>query len=82
MLCIASVIPLCQEGSHFRILALCKGWVCDLFLVLLCDLTAVWTAVFADAVIGCSMHRIAQKAGIPSKCDINSRMHQARRGHD
>ena len=48
------VLPLCQEGSHFRILALCKGWVCDLFLVLLCDFTAIWTAsLSAGPVIGC-----------------------------
>ena len=54
MLCIAGVIPLCQEGSHFRVLALCKGWVCDLFPVLLCNFTAVWTAsLSADPVIGC-----------------------------
>lgn len=28
--CIAPVIPLCQESCHFRILALCKGWVLGL----------------------------------------------------
>ena len=30
-LCITWVIPLCQEGSHFRLLALCKGWLLSLF---------------------------------------------------
>ena len=61
MVCIARVLPLCQEGSHFSILALCIGWVCDLLLVLLCNVTACWTAslVLADPGIRCSASLVA-----------------------
>ena len=53
MLCIMRVVPLCQESSHFRALAICKGRLRDLLLVFLCSMTAFWAAsIFADPVVG------------------------------
>ena len=45
-LCVARVIPLCQEGSHFRILALCKGWVLGLFAAFCIGFCTLWAASF------------------------------------
>ena len=44
MLCITRVIPLCQEGSHFRVFALCKGWLLNFFAAFCICICTVWAA--------------------------------------
>ena len=54
MLCIASMVPLCQEGSHFRLLTLCKGGMLDLLPADFVCIGALRAAsfLFADPVVG------------------------------
>ena len=54
LLCIARVVPLCQEGSHFRVLALCKGWLLDLLPANFVCIGALRAAsfMFADPTTG------------------------------
>ena len=68
MLCVARVVPLCQDSSHFRLLAICKGWLLDLLPAGFVCISALWAAsfVFADPLIGCLTPLVATGITEPS----------------
>ena len=78
MLCIARAIPLCQDGSHFRILALCKGWVLVLsaaFSICFCTLWAA-SLILADPVTRCCTPLMATDTTEPTNF-LNAMCHHA-----
>ena len=55
MLCITRVIPLCQEGCHVRVLAVCKGWLLSFFAAFCICFCTLWAAslVFDPVIRSC-----------------------------
>ena len=62
--CVAFMVPLCQEGYHLRVPALCKGWLLDDVLAFGTSWAA--SSVFADALTKCCSPLVATGITEPS----------------
>ena len=79
-LCITKVVPLCQKGSRWGILALCKGWLLGVLPAFCLCFCTLWAASLpADATINFCAPLVATGMTEPTTGPMASCHHAVRR---